>query len=342
MRRLAVLLLVAGLGVVTLLVLRQGIGAVWHALTAIGWWGFALICLSHLVLIGLMGWAWQILLPRDQGLPLRFFFWARLVRDSGAEILPLSQLGGFAMGARAATLFGMSGTLAAASTVVDVTMEMFAQLAFTALGLCLLAQARPEAPLVMPSGVAVLAMLAAAITFVAVQRRGLSLLERITGHLLGDWAKTGLSLGIVEQEIRAIYARPARAILCTAVHLVCWLGTALETWLALWLMGFPIHVTAVLAIESLLYAARSVAFAVPNALGLQEGAYILLGGLFGLAPETVLALSLLKRGRDLTIGAPALLFWQSIEARRALSAKGAAARDPSPRRLDAASLIDRR
>jgi len=32
-------------------------------------------------------------------------------------------------------------------------------------------------------------------------------------------------------------------------------------------------------------------------------------------PETALALSLLKRGRDLTIGLPALLAWQLAEGR---------------------------
>jgi hypothetical protein len=37
---------------------------------------------------------------------------------------------------------------------------------------------------------------------------------------------------------------------------------------------------------------------VPNAVGVQEGAYILLGAIFGLSAETVLALSLLKRARD--------------------------------------------
>ena len=65
-----------------------------------------------------------------------------------------------------------------------------------------------------------------------------------------------------------------------------------------------------------LYAARSVAFAIPNAVGVQEGAYILLGVGFGLTPETALALSLLKRARDLTIGLPVLAAWQLVESGR--------------------------
>jgi hypothetical protein len=47
----------------------------------------------------------------------------------------------------------------------------------------------------------------------------------------------------------------------------------------------------------------------------QEGAYILIGAGFGVTPEMALALSLLKRGRDLVIGVPALGAWQLAESR---------------------------
>jgi hypothetical protein len=82
-------------------------------------------------------------------------------------------------------------------------------------------------------------------------------------------------------------------------------------------MGTPLGIGPVLAIESLLCATRSAAFAVPHSVGIQEGAYVVLGGLFGVAPEVALALSLLKRARDISLGLPALLAWQLIEGRRA-------------------------
>ena len=63
-------------------------------------------------------------------------------------------------------------------------------------------------------------------------------------------------------------------------------------------------------------AIRSIGFVVPNSVGVQEGAYILLGGAFGLSPEMGLALSLLKRARDLTIGLPVIALWQAIEGGR--------------------------
>jgi hypothetical protein len=42
--------------------------------------------------------------------------------------------------------------------------------------------------------------------------------------------------------------------------------------------------------------------------------------LFGLAPETALALSLAKRARDVSLGLPTLLAWQLGEARAVLRA----------------------
>jgi hypothetical protein len=69
-------------------------------------------------------------------------------------------------------------------------------------------------------------------------------------------------------------------------------------------------------LESLLYAVRTVAVVIPNAVGIQEGAYVLIGAGFGLTPQTALAVSLVKRARDLAIGLPALGAWQIVESGR--------------------------
>jgi hypothetical protein len=69
-------------------------------------------------------------------------------------------------------------------------------------------------------------------------------------------------------------------------------------------------------LESLIQAVRSAAFFMPGALGVQEGGLILLGAVVGLGPEVALALSLIKRIRELAVGLPALLAWQMVEGRR--------------------------
>ena len=89
---------------------------------------------------------------------------------------------------------------------------------------------------------------------------------------------------------------------------------------ALRLMGAPVGFLSVLGIESLVYAIRSVGFAVPNAFGIQETAYVFLAPYLGIGPEIGLAISLLKRARDIAIGIPTLLLWQSREGQRLLAA----------------------
>ena len=78
----------------------------------------------------------------------------------------------------------------------------------------------------------------------------------------------------------------------------------------LWLMGSALAAIEVLVIESLIFALRSVSFFVPWSAGIQESGYVVVGAIFGLSPEVALAISLLKRGRDLILGVPVVLAWQ--------------------------------
>lgn len=303
-----------GLTVIGALVVHFGADAVIRSLVAIGWGGFAAICLIHLALIAVMGIAWWTLVPTA---PAWVFIWGRLTRDAGSEVLPLSQMGGCVLGARAVTVAGVPGPVAAASTIVDLTLEFFAKLAYTALGLFLLLHLRPASAVALPitTGVAVAGLIA--IAFVVVQRHGFALFDRLARALGRGWAdRTAAGAASVHAELGRTYRRRAGLWAGFFIHLACWVASALEVWIALRLAGQPLDFAVVLVIESLLYAIRTVAFAIPNAVGVQEGAYILLGGAFGLTPEMALALSLLKRARDLAIGLPTLGAWQAIEGGR--------------------------
>jgi hypothetical protein len=45
----------------------------------------------------------------------------------------------------------------------------------------------------------------------------------------------------------------------------------------------------------------------------------MLAPLFGLPAEMGLAVSLLKRAREIVLGVPALIYWQAFESRKAFS-----------------------
>ena len=78
-------------------------------------------------------------------------------------------------------------------------------------------------------------------------------------------------------------------------------------------MGLPASYSEALIIESLLQAIRGAAFAIPGALGAQEGGLIAICALFGLPAEAAIAMSLIKRVPDVVFGAPSLLGWQMLE-----------------------------
>ena len=68
----------------------------------------------------------------------------------------------------------------------------------------------------------------------------------------------------------------------------------------------------------------AIAIVVPGHAGVQEAAYAGIGAIFGQPPELSLAVSLLRRARDLALGVPILLIWQAVELqrRRATRAEG--------------------
>jgi putative membrane protein len=310
---LAVALMIGGFGLMAWFIGHFSVSAIGAALRTVGVTGLLAISLFHLMVTVLMGLAWWSLLRL--GRP-QLFIWARLVRDAGSEVLPLSQIGGYILGTRVAVMQGVSGSVAAASMIVDGTLEFCSQIAFGGLALALLLSQQPGSTVALAISVWLVVAIAAAATFIAVQRRGPDVPHRGAGRFLRDRLGALFSTAAsVQLEIRRIHQQNFRLVLSFLLHFLAWIVTGIEAWLALRLMGATIGPVAVLTIEGLLYSARSLAFAVPAAFGVQEGAYVLLGSTLGLTPDLALALSLLKRGRDLVLGCPALVSWQLFEAR---------------------------
>ena len=50
--------------------------------------------------------------------------------------------------------------------------------------------------------------------------------------------------------------------------------------------------------------------------GASKGGFALVSGLFGIPADTAIALSMVKRARELAVGVPGLLAWQWSELRR--------------------------
>jgi putative membrane protein len=321
-RRAAIIAALLGLVLATVIIVYFGFDKVVLALEKIGWRGLAGLCVCYLVPVGFLAAAWLVL---DPGAPPKAwftFYFARLVRDASGELLPFSSLGGFVFGARAAILGGVEPAVAISTTVVDVTAEFIGQLGFTALGIALLFN-RPQAPqedqaLLQSSVLGLGAGVLAAAAFILLQRRATGPIERAVAR----WAPSALAqTSAVVGSVHALYQKPARLTVSSVLHLAAWVLGGVGVWAGLWFAGRHMSLRTIMGVESLVYVVRTITFAAPMGLGVIEGGYVVVGALFGLTPEFALALSLIKRVRDIVIGLPALALWQAMEGRRLLATK---------------------
>ncbi len=319
LKQISTLLAIAGLGLGTLVIGWFGFARVAAATLSIGWSGFAFLAICQVLLFGILGLAWNAIMPRA-GL-LRVTTWGRMVRNSVANCLPFSMLGGIAAGAQSLTTAGLSWPLAVGSSVVDVTAEFLGQIAFIALGLVLLLLRAPDSGLALPAAIVLVVACIAGAGFVWLQHGAGRVFRALGTRIAGDrLAAASARLDLLEAEMTGLYRRSAQLAVGAAIHFVGWIGTGLAGWLTYRLLGAGIDLASVLVIEALLQVLLTAAFLVPGAIGVQEAGYASLGAVFGLPPELSLGVSLLRRARDLALGVPILLIWQVAEARRAMRA----------------------
>jgi glycosyltransferase 2 family protein len=296
-----------------------GVGSVLGALARIGWGGFALFVLVSIFVFPLTGGAWGVLAQRLDARTMGVFIWARFLREGASDLLPFSSLGGVLIGARGATLWGVSSASAYGSLAVDLMTEIEAQIVYMLMGLALLSahlsHMASEGVFIACFAGAIVIALAMIGGVMFAQSRGLDLFGRVLERIAPDAVR---HMQGVRDWIAELNRRPARLAASIVLHLGGWIAAAAVSWLGLRLMGVRISLADMMAIESLLSAVKSAAFVAPSGIGVQEAAYALLGQVFGLTPEVSIALSLLKRARDLVLGAPMLLAWQAMEGRRLL------------------------
>ncbi len=318
----AIFVAIASLCGATYIIFRVGFASIAGAALSVGWGGFALLILYGVATIMLLGIAWFTLVPPYSWSSAVTFCWSRAARDSAGEVLPFSQIGGLVIGARAAILRGVATGTVFGSTVVDVTIEMIAQIGFIVLGLTIFAvhlrAPAMDTTIVKTALVGLLVAIVLIGAFFMFQRRGLALLERIAQRFLPSAAA---SAAAIDEAVSRIHGDPPRMLIAFALHFLGWLASAFGLWLALALINAPLSFADAIAVESILCAARSAAVFVPAAIGVQEAGYAVLMPLFGLPPETGVAVSLLKRAREIAIGAPVLLSWQMAEGRRVTAAR---------------------
>jgi putative membrane protein len=295
---------------------QHGAG-VGRALGAVGWL-LVPIVLIHVGQLWLSGAAWHAVAITAEPLPCATYVWTRWIREAVGGLLPMAQIGGEVVGGRLLVLAGASPAEAAASITVDLTLEALTLVVFIALGVgC--AWLTGSAPGLIGYTLLGLCVLGPAVLALWMLQR-----LRVEGQVVAwcarltrRWPRLRVQ-GLEDfcHAIQASHRHPGALARGFAYHLLGWLGGVIEIYVMAQAIGLPILLEQALIIESLGQAIRSAAFFVPAGLGVQEGSLLLLAAALGLPAATGLALSLVKRLREVVLGLPALLAWQLIESGR--------------------------
>lgn len=300
------------------LVAWQGFDVVTGPLLGAGF-ALALVPAYYAVPLGFAAIAWQALLvPKPGFLRLLKLTWMGLAIN---WVLPVAMIGGEFVRARLLTKSGVDAATSGASVIVDKTIQAATQAVYALFGVALLVGYAGAESVAEGAIISSLTLTAAIVGFYFVQRAGL--FRRLVAPMVRfapvRGAKLELSADALDQAVLDLYRKRRRIAKSIAWRFVFRVVLVGETWLALFLLGHPIGFVEALIIESLIQAVRGAAFAVPGALGVQEGSLILIGAAVGVPAEMALALSLAKRVREAAVGAAGVFAWQIEEGRFAFA-----------------------
>lgn len=284
---------------------HEVLGLLWRAGPGLA----AVICL-HLLQLWLTAIAWRALIPRCSPVPSRLMLLVlRLIREGINTLLPLSQIAGIAAAVRVLCLRGLRPAVAIAATVGDMTVELVTQVVFTLTGFGILVVLLGRFPLAVPLLIGLAVFVAMVVALIAAQRLGLS---RVAAKAAARFGWSG-RIEELRPTIEGVYRRRGSLVFSATCHLLAWAFGAVEVCVALHFLGRDTGLGRGFVIESLGQTIKAASFAVPGALGVQEGGFVVVCALFGIGADVALALSLLKRLRDVVLGAPGLVLWLGME-----------------------------
>ena len=316
MRIFAPIFGIAGLALLTGLVAYFGFASVMQAVLS-SEWGSALVVLARAIALCGCGVGWWFLLT-PKGPPPRIFVALRFIREAINALFPFAVVGGDVIGARLLSHFGPAMSLAIASVLIDIFVQVVSLLIYVAAGVGIVL----DVPGPHRLSTVTFVMLAIALPAVAGFFLALNFgaFDPVVRWLVafGEKRRWSMFAHVVDlgDRLQQIWRNHRGLSGSFFVHLVTVFFGAVEVWIAFFFMGHPVSVAAAIAIESIGQGGKAVAFMLPGGIGVQDGTMIAASAIFGVPAEVALAMALIKRVPDLVLGIPSLLLWQALEGRR--------------------------
>ena len=318
-RLLRIVYLLAGLGLLAIVVAGVDLDAVGQWLVRLGLLGIAGVVAVYAAAFLCDAASWWLILSsaRLEAVWLGRLWQVRLVGEAFNAIVPAASLGGEPVKALLLKKrHGVDYREGVASLVMAKTTILLALIGFAAIGLVLMLRAEALADAygaVAGAGLAALAL--GVVGFFAVQR------WRIASRF-GAWlARRGIGrrlesalthLQTIDDRFVEVYRhRPGRFAGALGLAFGAWALGAVELYVILGFLGRPISLAEAWIIESVLQLVRAGSFFIPANLGASEIGFVVMVGALTGQPPLGLAAALVRRCREvLWISLGLLLGWR--------------------------------
>jgi putative membrane protein len=317
MKYLGSLAALLGSAIAAWLIWRDDPVAILHLLESAGV-GLVLAALVHILAMLPNAWDWRMVIRDAERPSLATMLKLVWIRESINGLLPVARIGGEIVSFRLLGRVGVRPATAVASLVVDMQLTLISQVVFALIALGYVAELASSDSVRLAGRLAwgLAGLMPVFLLFALVQHarpfeRAARTLNRVTSGKV--YALVGKSARI-DQSIKLIWRQTGVVVR----YLFIWqmlqcLGLALEIWVALRVLGSDANFATAFVLEALIQLVSSVAFVVPGSIGVQEGGFVLIGGMLGLDAPTCLALAGARRVRDLLFFVPGLIYWHVAE-----------------------------
>ncbi len=275
---------------------------------------------------------WRLLFGNHA--PPRFYdaLIATWVGRSVNNLLPVASIGGEMVKARLLHQWGISGLDAIASVMVDKISQALSLALWGMVGVGTLLILSTDTQLAFYATLGFAVLTVCVVSFAFLQKKGFfGIMAKLGGTFTDSetWNEFSINAEQIDHRIREIYRSKGKLISAIALRTFSLAFQTAELWLACYLLNHPIGLLEAIMLKSLTMTLSEIAFIIPNGYGIQEGAFILIGGILGIPSDIALVLSIAIRIHDILFDPTGLIVLHHLEHKH-LQRKQQVSSDPGP------------
>ncbi len=317
MKYVKFLCLLLGFALFSVLLHKTDIKEIWHQVTHIGWGGMTVVVGIYLVSFITDVYTW-LLTFKTIPLNLQWLYRLFLVRIAGEafnQVTPLASMGGESIKVIMLKSYYQIGYReAGASLVLAKTLDLMALMVFLVIGFCLLLTSdRLPTTFKTVAGLGLAAFSFTIAVFFLVQRFQLmSLISRWLGSSRFGSRFSGVLRGLrdTDEMVVGFYTSQRRRFpAALGVAFLNWPLGVLEIYYAMDFLGHLPSIADAWIIETVVQLISAGTFFIPATIGTQEGAFMVACSAIAGNPSLGLAVSLVRRFREIIWILAGLAIW---------------------------------